>query len=590
MRAWLLAGGILLGGLFLSMLQGALSHTSAVDGVYSIDNQETAFSFPLKILSTPEGDVPVSFTLHVNSIRPSRYYILLDDCLKIFTINGKEVNDPAVPFCDYIHGRTLNLSRYLQTGDNSVTMLLHNNVGDVSLLIRPSFTDPVAFLPYFLFLIAVICAGVVLVKMLRIPSWATGTGILLFVGILVRIVYMMTSPYTVRNHDAEAHLEYIQYLQTHGSIPMPNAGWEFWQPPLYYFLGSLWMHIASFLHLQNGQTMMGLQMGALLFSIASLLLCAWIAWMVLPDKAKPLGMPLFCSLLIFFPGLILQASQINNDTLSIVLAIAAFAVLVYWWKMPKPTLRVWLGLSLIISLGFLTKSTAILILAVTFASLFFRKGMTWQKKFGLGLTSLLVVALVSGWFTAYRIVQNTGQSYIAGNTNTLNSGLAIPNSPSMYVTFNPVAMLRIPYNSPWDDAARRQYFWEYWYRSAFFGEFNFGDSLKVVASWILFFSYIMTVLLFFGVWKMLRTRLYESIPFFFLLLFLAAGAMLYRVQYPFTPSEDFRFTLGILAAAAYFCTMGILHVKWPLLRYISIISAILFVGFSGIFMISLNIV
>ncbi len=589
-HAWFLASGILAAGLVLGILQSTLSHTSLTEGSYSTNGLKKSFTFPLKIASQPAGDVTVDFILHVGSIRPSLYYILADDCLQMFTVNGTVVESPVVPYCDYTHGRILDLSEHLKTGDNAITMQLHNNVGDVGLLLRPSFNDTVSLLPYLILLIAFIAAGTVLVTLLRIPAWGAGTLVLLLAGSIVRLQYMLTSPYWIRNHDADAHLEYIQYLQTHLSIPLPNAGWEFWQPPLYYFFGALWMGIASLLKLQHGQAVIGLQYGALLLSIASLFLFAWIAWMALPEKMRPVGMPVFAALLAFFPGLILQASQINNDTLSIALSIAAFGTLVYWWNQSKPALPLWLLLSFLIGLGLLTKSTAILILPVVFGSLLIRKQMSWKQKILWGALSLLTVVAIAGWFTAYRIIQNTGQSLITGNADGLNSGLAIPNSVSMYTIFNPVAVVQIPYNSPWDDATRRQYFLEYWYRSAFFGEFNFGDSLKMLSSWILVWSYAICALMFFGMWKMLRTRLYSFTPFFLFFFFLLIGAMLNRFTYPFTPSQDFRYSLSMLASVAVFSTMGLLSIQSILLKWIAFIGVILFAGSCAMFLLSLHFV
>lgn len=197
--------------------------------------------------------------------------------------------------------------------------------------------------------------------------------------------------------------------------------------------------------------------------------------------------------------------------------------------------------------------------------------------------SILLIAGVSGWFTVYRIVQNTGQSYVTGNTSGLAGGLGIPNTLPMYTTFNPIAVVSIPYNSPWDDATRRQYFWEYFYRSAFFGEFNYGDSLKILASWILFFSYFVIALMVYGIWRSIRTRLYPSIPFYLLLFFLLVGAMLNRFQYPFTPSQDFRYSMGVLAAVAYFTTVGMIEIRSPLLKQSSVLVVAIFVACCAMF-------
>jgi hypothetical protein len=43
------------------------------------------------------------------------------------------------------------------------------------------------------------------------------------------------------------HIDYVQYMFTHWSVPPAQGGWEFYQPPLYYFLSALWMQAGQLL-------------------------------------------------------------------------------------------------------------------------------------------------------------------------------------------------------------------------------------------------------------------------------------------------------------------------------------------------------
>ena len=38
--------------------------------------------------------------------------------------------------------------------------------------------------------------------------------------------------------DARYHADYIEYVQKHGALPLPNEGWEMFQPPLYYVISA----------------------------------------------------------------------------------------------------------------------------------------------------------------------------------------------------------------------------------------------------------------------------------------------------------------------------------------------------------------
>ena len=38
--------------------------------------------------------------------------------------------------------------------------------------------------------------------------------------------------------DSKEHLNYISYIQQHRALPLPNEGWEMYQPPLYYLIAA----------------------------------------------------------------------------------------------------------------------------------------------------------------------------------------------------------------------------------------------------------------------------------------------------------------------------------------------------------------
>jgi hypothetical protein len=38
--------------------------------------------------------------------------------------------------------------------------------------------------------------------------------------------------------DAKEHLKYINHIQEHRALPLPNEGWEMYQPPLYYLIAA----------------------------------------------------------------------------------------------------------------------------------------------------------------------------------------------------------------------------------------------------------------------------------------------------------------------------------------------------------------
>lgn len=237
-----------------------------------------------------------------------------------------------------------------------------------------------------------------------------------------------------------------------------------------------------------------------------------------------------------------------------------------------------------ISVGILTKNTGLLLLPVAFGCLLLRRSETWKRKTALGLAGVMIVTILAGWFTAYRTLQNKNQDLIIGNTSTLHSGLAVPNNLPAFLIFNPVKILSIPYNNPWSDASRRQYFWEYWYRSAFFGEFDFGDDRKLLASWLLFWSMIVLVIAFAGFIRSLSHRFRDTIPLLLLLVTLVAGHAVFRFRYPFGSSQDFRYSLPILISLAAYATVFVVRCRSELLGNAMRFSIYAFTAFSVAFL------
>ncbi len=527
---------------------------------YEQETQES-FEFPLKIAGDRKGIFSVRFTLDNGFIPTKKFHIVPDDCLESLEINGAAVQDVTLPFCDYTNGRTFDLSAYLQPGENTVLARIRNDGGDTLLRFDRAWSDLTIFLPLTLLPLFVGFLLIFLYTRVRPEPSAALLSLIIIAAVCVRIFYMLTTPYWIRGHDTDGHIEYIDYIAEHWNIPAPNAGWEFWQPPLYYTLGAVWSSAGAALGFSRIGQLFSLQVLALLLSLITFGLCVWMGHLLFDKRERPYALLYFTAFLGFMPGLIFNAARINNDVLALTFAFAVLALLLRWWK--QPSMGMWIAIAILIGLHLLTKNTGLLLLPVVLGSLVFKKDFSWKKKILDGGIFLLVVVLISGWFSAYRHFHNTDQDMIVGNTGTLNSGLLLTNSLSSFLVFNPVKVVTIPYNNPWDDAARRQYFWEYWYRSAFFGEFHFGDDRKLMGSWILFWSMLTGIIAISGCIWALRRRFRDTLPLLFTTLIFALGHAAFRMEYPYGSSQDFRYSLIVLIPIAYYTAMGIVTLKSP---------------------------
>ena len=554
---------------------------------YSINGAAPqAFDFPLKISNAASGDFTVSFALNLAPIFPTTFHILPDDCLESMIINGRHVEDKQIPFCDYANGKTFDLAPYLHHGTNTVVAHVRNNGGDAQLFFRPTWNNPALFVPLLCVFVLFSLLLLLFLQSRAASSWVIHVALLFLFAFALRVHYLLTTPYWVRGHDTDGHIEYIEYLRNHFALPPPNAGWEFWQPPLYYLFGGVWLHITQFFfQFSRSEGLFSLQVASLLLTLVALALSLWIGLRLFPDrKERSKSLPLFFAFVAFFPGFILYTPRINNDVLALALSFAAVGLLLEWWK-GRRHLH-WFLLMVTIALVILTKNTGLLLLPVAYVCLLLQRSMRWRTKMLLGITGLLTVVLLAGWFTAYRKLQDGGQDLIIGNVNALNSALAVPNSPTTFLTFNPASLLRIPYNNAWSDAARRQNFWEYFYRSAFFGEFDFGTGKLPLARWLLFWSFPVALIGMAGCVLGLRRLWRPWLPLYLLFVFLLAGHLAFRVQFPFSCSQDFRYSTLLLLPMAAFVTLGVLRIPTETLRNIARFFVQVFLLFCCMFLLA----
>lgn len=562
------------------LLVGYMASTRSVieDGVYTVDGVAEEFSMPLRLRNAPAGDIIILFGLHLAEHHPASFRIVPDDCLESLNINGEDVGDAGLPFCDFTNGEVLDLSAYLQPGENIVIARISNGGGDAQLQWQPVWGNAAVFVPWLLLVALITGLCLFLLTRVKPAPWISWLCILFLAAAFLRGYYLLSTPYWVRGHDTDGHIEYIDYIAEHGRLPAPDEGWEYWQPPLYYAVGAVWAKSAAAAGIGRGGMLFGMQVLSSIFSLLILACVAWAGIRLFPDpKERSAALPLFFGLIAFFPGLVYLSARINNDVPAVLFAFAAACALLEWWKSGSRTW--WCLLMLAIALHILTKANGLLLLPVAYVCLLARRGNSWKRTFADGLTGLLIVGVVAGWFNVYRLTHDGSQDMIIGNTQTLNTELRVPNDAAAYTVFSPVGMIRHPYNNPFEDSARRRYFWEYWYRSAFFGEFDFGEGRRLLASWILASSFIVLLIALAGFIRTIPRRFYAYLPMAVLAAALPLGHAVFRFRYPYASSQDFRYSLLVLLPWALYVTLGIVLFRSPAWRKIATTAAHVFIAF-----------
>ncbi|MBP7113843.1 MAG: glycosyltransferase family 39 protein [Candidatus Peribacteraceae bacterium] len=521
-------------------------------------------------------------TIELKSLRPGVFAVQVDDCIERLAVNGVSVIPEQMNRLCSPHDLTrINLRPYLRTGKNSLSMSISDIGVTQGLSIQPSHTDPLLLGIWLAIAFAIAWYAYKLRSLLPASRrWPVIFCAVLLFGLFVRMLYDGATPYNLRAHDLEGHVDYITYMQQHWSIPIAKDGWEFHQPPLYYAMAALWLTVLSPLGLPKilqYQSLAGwsLVLSVLTFTVALYCLRQLFGESNRRDAVKAGMMIAVFSSLVFF------ASRITNEALSAFLTVSTIALLLLWWKRGDRTTLV--ALSLVFALGILAKISILALGPALAVALLFRSGRSWKIRFADIVIASLVVVLAAGWYPVHRFfLEPEQEKTLSLGNDGMDATLAVPRDFKHLVTLNPVQVVTHPFNDPWDDTFRRGYFLEYFFRSAFFGEYTF-ERYRILAQTILILALLLVPALLFGILIDFRRRFYELLPFHVVMLGMVLAAFLYPYLFPFAPNQDFRFSVILILPAAYYIVRGIeslplwLRIAWRGIFAAFVIAAFCFI-------------
>lgn len=568
----------------LAFLGSLLAVTTIVDSLqpsitratYTIEGKAPlAFTPPIYLPSDGEK-IRVDLTVHVppNSLS-TQYDVYADDCVQAVTVDGNKVENKEgqnFPFCDGVPHR---LALALATGDHQVVIDVADYGGAGGFDFHVARTDKLSLAWWLTLAVFTALYLLAILEIMPIAASKIASAFAIVGAILIRILYSNTTPFFMRSHEWSKHLEYIQYMHDHLRMPAASAGWEFHQPPLYYAIGAAWWKVVDFFGRPNYAVYLDFRTFALLISIASALCLFWMGRKIFANRTEA---TLFGLLGALLPGFVFFSSQISNDTLGAFLSLLVVALLLQWWK--KPTVKLWYIIVVTFSLSVLTKISALMLVPMLFICFEVkRKHMHqhWKHLFASAGIFLIMV----GWLPVVRLAleEDTTRTMKLGNQG-MDPANAVIATPVTLVAFNPARVLAAPYVQPVGDNVEKNYFLEYFYKSAFFGEYGFRDDFKTLSFTILLFGMALVLFGLFGIHADVSEPSSFAIPMSILAGSVLAGAALYRTLFPFAPNQDFRFSVIFIVPAAYYMLRGVQAASptWKRLGY-SCMWGILFLEF-----------
>jgi len=376
-------------------------------------------------------------------------------------------------------------------------------------------------------------------------------------AMMLRKIYMLATPYSIRSYDWAGHVQYIRHMAEHWSIPAANSGWEMYQPPLYYMLAAPWLLLGN-IFLSAEHAISFAQHFSLLLSMAVAALGIAIGRMMFRDNR--LFALLFAVLIAVFPGIVFFSSRLSNDVLLQALSFLFVFFLLRYWEEGKRIDAA--GMIFSFAFGLLTKSSMLLFLPVLCGAVMLQRRLPPRERLIIFLSGAGAILLLTGWFFWLRLVTEQQDVIWVSNEIRLNHFLKVTRHWTDFLIFNPARVVEFVHNGTWAKTPFRQYFWEFFYRSAFTGEFRFGFRMH----WIIQFLYVIGLpsipIFLYGLITDIRKNFHAALPHVLMLGCLLAGLIAYAWITPYAPNQDFRFISPVIIPFGYFLLRGIDRLPW----------------------------
>ncbi|PYK29905.1 MAG: hypothetical protein DME57_08685 [Verrucomicrobia bacterium] len=198
-------------------------------------------------------------------------------------------------------------------------------------------------------------------------------------------------------YDFKDHVAYIKYIQDRGALPLPNEGYEMFQPPLFYALSA---GLLSTFHLSTGDAaavviLRGLTM---LFGIANFVFAFLSLRLLLPRN--PLAQMAALIMAAFSPMQLYLSHYVTNEVCAATLATMSIYFALHALRSERVSLWQSIVLGICVGAAMLAKATSLLLLPSLIGALAIK---LWQERAPISEwvraagSTTAVILLVCGW-------------------------------------------------------------------------------------------------------------------------------------------------------------------------------------------------
>lgn len=181
---------------------------------------------------------------------------------------------------------------------------------------------------------------------------------IIILAFIIRLVYIIKTPYMENQHDVEPNgngLSYIFTIYNTGKLPDNNSG-QYYHPPLHQILAAGYLRIIGIFTEDTEIMSESLQFLTLVYSMTLIIISYKILEeLKIEDKYKILLMIVFA----FHPTFTILSGTLNNDILCLLLMTWSILRLIKWYS--NPDIKNTILLAVIIGLSVMTKTSSGLI-------------------------------------------------------------------------------------------------------------------------------------------------------------------------------------------------------------------------------------
>ena len=391
---------------------------------------------------------------------------------------------------------------------------------------------------------------------------------IILIGIIIRVIYVIKTPYMEKQHDIEPQgngLSYIMEIYEKGKLPQDNDD-QHYHPPFSQLIAAGWMKIGS-LFTQNVEVLYeSLQFLQVIYSVILILIVYKILKeLKINDKLKVLVL----LVIAFHPTLIILSGSINNDNLCFVLMIWAILWLIKWYK--KSNIKNIVILAILTGLSVMTKTSgAMLAIPIVYIFIFklykeIRKSPNKKiiiKNYIFMFIIFGIISLPLGlWYSIRNYILFEQPILYVYDPKNINLWVGDYN---LFERFFPFSNELVTfYCNPWQDHNIPIYL----IKCSLFGEYGWGTSfiyqiLYSISLWINIILIVVTLIFMVRAIKnkSKRNKIWVNALFLFS-LFNFISYVIMNIKLPYGCSMDFRYLLVTLFIGVMFICFDLQNIK-----------------------------